>query len=1719
MSNLGEPRFETRRRADLRDELVARAKAWLPDWRPLDYTSDFAGALFEIAARLESEVAQRLDKMPEKMFRDFLTWLGVRGQAAQAARLPLVFNLTANSERVLAHPPIQVQATPPPSASGGSAEPVTFETEEPVMIVPGTLAALNAVDPVEDAFYRAPDGFSALDPPTPGPKSWTVKTLATGGSTQIQLDPALGLDALPTLLDPTTNLLYRVTKAEGGLVTVDPPVGTADPVSGAPASSPQDLPANRTLTLQTTFDPFGAAHRNLQEHALYIGSESLLNLPTAATIRITELPAGSTITWSYWGKSGTGSSVGWQQLDPPDPTQPVLTLNKHDGSVEIREIDAKSSRWLKGTVPPKANAATQVTNIELVVNPKGCGQTAPCPPGANMQSTVAVQGIANTTPLVLNTTFYPLGREPRLFDAFYLGCPEAFSKPNASVQICLEAQEGTSNSFTAAQATTSNSNILLFGVGNDHFLHRMQPTGKSGPPVNQLTAVQPPVNQAGKHSGGAAPASLIASQGRLSTCTRTSDTLVAAAADSGIWIWSEDSSNSNGTWYFLGNPDSQTISEATTTNPYGPAVLLLLDTPNIHVVAEVNGTLYEAVLATGWETAGPASWTPVPLPPGSPANWATIAPIFDPTTQFQGTSFGAPSGWIGVATNGSSSLFVQNANRSKLALALPAVDPTLSPLAVLTGAHTFLLTAKTPPSQLSAWTVDPTGPTITAGATVTADVGGNSFDWMDTKGTKNIAVVFGNNIAGSQANLAIWYPQAATTSGADESTVYVSQPPVGGPIGSPAVTSNYVFAPGPDAAIITMSFDVNGLSEIDIPDTPSAAAQLATALVVQNTAPDHPLKGDIVVSKLSGAGHVALRLTSNATLNPMGVYWIKAPGSEADATVDAVHVYREEPLPSGVSAFSSSAKNTSLNGVITRAIHDPNTHAAGDRLYVHVPSAGTLSVQTIKAITVVSGKVKITLTRRIPGISGPAAIEYNYVSKVDLGTPALLPLIDQLLTTAQVSQVAAGGAYFVGGQPAPNLMMFQEGATPTISAILQRPWPTTTRPTSVPIGGSPNFVLITSSVFDQLVVLLVDKTTNPSLSWEYFDGQAWRTVPGLTDTTSSLRSTGVISFCVPADLQATSVAGQNSNWIRARLVGGDYGQETVTVLTVPDTTTGGTKQTVIRDLSTVSPPVLVSVNLSYSLCCPAAPDYVITSDGGEMIDQTAANKAGAAQVVLFTALADSIPGATSSTTPDSGKNDRAIYLGFDGEISGGPINLLFFVEDQDFGDDAFPLQVDVLRETGFEHVVPGDNTRALGETGIVSINLVTPPPPTSLFGAEDLRWLRLRPSARFATPANWTPRIRLAYVNGVFARASQTQTLERLGSSDGSPSQVVTLARPPVLEGSLELRVLEPLEDEAVQALLKLDPRSVVLGLANGQTGPWVLWKEIPILEEAGKSDRSYALDSDTGDISFGDAIHGAIPPIGTDSIVAVTYKVGGGAAANNITAWSQVSPTSPVQGVERVVAPDDAAGGSDPETPDEVIRLAPANQFIRDRALSIPDFETLALESSRDIVQARASSSAGGIRLIAVTRLPGRVPTQAQWRALLSYLGDRTSPGLAAANAIIPVPPRLVSMQMQLMLTIRSVEFSGSVDQDVTDRIVNLLDPATGGLDQQGWPLGTLPTETDIAAALIGTPNLEAVESVTISASFNNSVVQTARPEDLPIVSPEDIQVQFDVVEVEVGA
>ena len=70
------------------------------------------------------------------------------------------------------------------------------------------------------------------------------------------------------------------------------------------------------------------------------------------------------------------------------------------------------------------------------------------------------EAMANTTPLVLDSVFFPLGKEPRQFDAFYLGSKEAFSKKGAKVQLCFEMADPTFTALSAVREGTFAERVL-----------------------------------------------------------------------------------------------------------------------------------------------------------------------------------------------------------------------------------------------------------------------------------------------------------------------------------------------------------------------------------------------------------------------------------------------------------------------------------------------------------------------------------------------------------------------------------------------------------------------------------------------------------------------------------------------------------------------------------------------------------------------------------------------------------------------------------------------------------------------------------------------------------------------------------------------------------------------------------------------------------------------------------------------------------------------------------------------------------------------------------------------------------------------------------------------------------------------------------------------------------------------------------------------------------
>jgi hypothetical protein len=495
-----------------------------------------------------------------------------------------------------------------------------------------------------------------------------------------------------------------------------------------------------------------------------------------------------------------------------------------------------------------------------------------------------------------------------------------------------------------------------------------------------------------------------------------------------------------------------------------------------------------------------------------------------------------------------------------------------------------------------------------------------------------------------------------------------------------------------------------------------------------------------------------------------------------------------------------------------------------------------------------------------------------------------------------------------------------------------------------------------------------------------------------------------------------------------------------------------------------------------------------------------------------------------ASQPASG---RALYIGVAATLSEAPVNLLLLVDEREYAAFA-PMTIEALVADHFVPIVADDTTRALGESGLLSMAFADSPTRSELFGKENLTWLRLTLKAG-TNAADWKPSLRGAYLNAVWASATETLTRELLGSSDGAPKMSVRLARPPVLDHTLKLRVKEPLGDEERTALLKADVAKV-LREVDGLTGKlvdWVLWEQAVDPDDEPADARVYALDEATGEIRFGDGRHGRIPPIGRDAIVAFRYQrteLGPSGSAtvpgNLITARTPLNLVSPVATVESVTAADQAAGGAPPEDDDRVLQFGYARLRHRDRAVTLHDLEDLAVQSSPDIVQARAVARRDSIRLVVVMKGRNPVPTAAQARELRRLLLASAPMSLSAPNALRIEGPGVRRLRIRLQLRVERLDYAGALGRYVTGRLAGFFDTATGGIDKDGWAIGLSPSADDIAFVLIDAPHLDSIEDVTLyEIALDGSEKlwpDTLKPTELAMLAKDSIRIQFETAEVE---
>jgi len=429
-----------------------------------------------------------------------------------------------------------------------------------------------------------------------------------------------------------------------------------------------------------------------------------------------------------------------------------------------------------------------------------------------------------------------------------------------------------------------------------------------------------------------------------------------------------------------------------------------------------------------------------------------------------------------------------------------------------------------------------------------------------------------------------------------------------------------------------------------------------------------------------------------------------------------------------------------------------------------------------------------------------------------------------------------------------------------------------------------------------------------------------------------------------------------------------------------------------------------------------------------------------------------------------------------------------------------------------------DGTENLTRPGVVKW---LPPddfiPRPHTFGQPPRYWLRVQWSqGQYAVE----PRLIRLLLNTTLA--SQTITLrdEILGSSDGSAHQTFRTIRTPVLQGQrLDVRESElppAAEQEELRQIAQQtgDAGSAIaykLDTTNRPQEIWVRWREVEDFYGSGARDRHYIINHLTGEIRFGDGLNGLIPPLGRGNLRLTRYCTGGGNRGNQPAgAIGQLKTTLPY--VEKVTNWVAATGGADAEALDLLIDRAPRTIRHGNRAVTLEDYQDLAMLASPAVARARCFPglnlektpfvlqnpaprhpySVGDISVIIVPRSPDPkpLPRLELTSRVQDYLEARSIP----TARVWVVGPLYVRVQVSVEIALVSLEGSSTVVQAVDRTLTSFLHPLTGGLEKTGWNFGREPYPSDFYALIEAVPGVDHIRSLVIDDGSDRQAIQAIK-------------------------
>jgi len=324
------------------------------------------------------------------------------------------------------------------------------------------------------------------------------------------------------------------------------------------------------------------------------------------------------------------------------------------------------------------------------------------------------------------------------------------------------------------------------------------------------------------------------------------------------------------------------------------------------------------------------------------------------------------------------------------------------------------------------------------------------------------------------------------------------------------------------------------------------------------------------------------------------------------------------------------------------------------------------------------------------------------------------------------------------------------------------------------------------------------------------------------------------------------------------------------------------------------------------------------------------------------------------------------------------------------------------------------------------------------------------------------------------------------------------LTRIPVITEEIWINEKGTLSEEEKKKIVEESGKDSVLETKD-ETGKitelWVRWLAVEDFFDSAPKSRHYLVDHATGEVKFGNGVHGMIPPLGRDNIKA-TYQVGGGKRGN--VGVSQISTMkASIPYVDRVRNPEAAGGGSDIELLEAVFERGPHLIKHGDRAVTTEDFERLAKVASSYIARTKCLIKGNRLTIIVIPRgeEDKPMPSSALMRTVEKHLLE-CSLNLILSGSIEVKGPSYKEVGIVVDVVPESIDQAIPLEKEILKRLKEFLHPLTGGPEKSGWEFGRDVHISDVYALLEGIKGVDHVENLML-----NDESEDVRVEDFETV------------------